>query len=193
VNWIDEIASDSVLQQAYAWLCERRQDYSTNDDVWDIRWRWEEFRPQLQAQLRAGVYRFSPVRRLHLGNEDIASGAGFGGLRADSGSAENDWLGLIGGCSDLSLADCGYAPVVAVRRALRLCPMTWTQPHTAPNPTMFSEEGSGTATGDGDANSHADDPGSSVRVVYEPGLLSSGAAKLMFVVDAVSQTWPPGL
>jgi RNA-directed DNA polymerase len=71
VNWIDEIASDSVLQQAYAWLCERRQDYSANDDVWDVRWRWEEIRPQLQAQLRAGVYRFSPVRRLRLGNEDI--------------------------------------------------------------------------------------------------------------------------
>jgi len=117
VSWIDEIASDSVLQQAYAWLCARRQDYSANDDVWEIR-------PQLQFQLRAGVHRFSPVRRLGLGNEDIASGAGFGGQRADSGNAQNDWLGLNGGSSDLSLADCGYASVVAVRRALRLCPIT---------------------------------------------------------------------
>jgi len=124
VNWTDEIASGSVLQQAYAWLCERRQDYSANDDVWDVRWRWQEIRPQLQAQLRAGVYCFSPVRRLRMGNEDIASGAGFGGQRADSGNAQNDWLGLNGGSSDLSLADCGYASVVAVRRALRLCPMT---------------------------------------------------------------------
>jgi hypothetical protein len=79
--------------------------------VGDVRWRWEEIRPQLQFQLWAGVYCFSPVRRLRMGNEDIAFGAGFGGQRADSG---NDWLGLIGGFSDLSLADCGYAVVVVV-------------------------------------------------------------------------------
>jgi RNA-directed DNA polymerase len=68
---MDEIASESVLGQAYAWLCERRQDYSPNDDVWDIRWRWEEIRPQLQAQLRAGEYRISSVRRFHQGDETI--------------------------------------------------------------------------------------------------------------------------
>jgi hypothetical protein len=39
---MDEIASESVLHQAYVWLCERRQDYSPHDDVWDVRWRWEE-------------------------------------------------------------------------------------------------------------------------------------------------------
>ena len=53
---MDEIASESALGQAYAWLCERRQDYSPNDDVWNVRWRWEEIRPQLQAQLRAGGF-----------------------------------------------------------------------------------------------------------------------------------------
>jgi len=51
------------------------------------------------------------------------SGAGFGGQRADSGNAQNDWLGLIGGSSDLSLAVWSYADV-AVLRSLRLCPMT---------------------------------------------------------------------
>ena len=54
VDWMDEIASEPVLQQAYAWLCDRRRDHSPNDDVWDLRWRWEEIRPQLQARLRAG-------------------------------------------------------------------------------------------------------------------------------------------
>src|SRR5271166_1291542 len=68
---MDEIASESILEQAYAWLCESRQDYSPNDDVWDVRWRWEEIRPQLQAQLRAGGYRLSPVRRFHQGDENI--------------------------------------------------------------------------------------------------------------------------
>src|SRR5271157_5793170 len=68
---MDEIASESALEQAYAWLCERRQDYSPNDDVWNVRWRWEEIRPQLQAQLRAGGYRLSSVRRFHLSDDDI--------------------------------------------------------------------------------------------------------------------------
>jgi RNA-directed DNA polymerase len=71
VDWMDEIASESVLQRSYARLCERRRDYSPNDDVWDVRWRWEEIRPQLQARLRAGEYRLGPVRRLHLGDETI--------------------------------------------------------------------------------------------------------------------------
>jgi len=71
VDWMDEIASESVLGQAYAWLCKRRQDYSPNDDVWDVRWRWEEIRPLLQAQLRAGGYRLSSVRRFHLSDGDI--------------------------------------------------------------------------------------------------------------------------
>ncbi len=28
MDWMDEIASESALNQAFAWLCERRLDYS---------------------------------------------------------------------------------------------------------------------------------------------------------------------
>ena len=71
MDGMDLIASESVLQQAYAWLCERRQDHSPKDDVWDLRWRWEEIRPRLQDLLRAGEYRLGPVRRIHHGDETI--------------------------------------------------------------------------------------------------------------------------
>jgi len=71
MDWMDEIASESVLNQAYAWLCERRLDYSPNDDLWDVRWRWEELRPRLRDWLRAGVYRISAVRRFPTGGETI--------------------------------------------------------------------------------------------------------------------------
>ena len=71
MDWMDEIASESVLRQAYAWLCERRLDNSPNDDVWDVRWRWGQIRPQLQAQLRSGTYRLGPIRRFHQGEETI--------------------------------------------------------------------------------------------------------------------------
>jgi hypothetical protein len=69
VDGMEEVASESVLQQSYAWLCERRRDYSPRDDVWDLRWRWEEIRPHLQAQLRAGAYRLGPVRHIRHGDE----------------------------------------------------------------------------------------------------------------------------
>lgn len=39
---IKKIASDSVIDHVYDWLCERRMDYSHIDDVWDIRFRWAE-------------------------------------------------------------------------------------------------------------------------------------------------------
>ncbi len=71
MDWMDEIASESVLNQAYAWLCERRLDYSPNDDVWDVRWRWEELRRRLQDSLRAGTYRIGSVRRFSTGDETI--------------------------------------------------------------------------------------------------------------------------
>ncbi len=61
---ITEIASDAVLDRAYTWLCARRRDYSAHDDVWTVRRRWPRLKPQLQAQLRAGTYRFSAVRRI---------------------------------------------------------------------------------------------------------------------------------
>ena len=71
MDGMDEIASESVLHRAYVWLCERRQDYSPRDDVWDVRWRWEEILPQLQARLLEGTYRLGPVRRFHRGDETI--------------------------------------------------------------------------------------------------------------------------
>jgi len=68
---MEEIASESVLRQAYDWLCERRVDYSPNDDVWNVRWRWEEIRPALQDALRAGVYRIGPARRFSSDGETL--------------------------------------------------------------------------------------------------------------------------
>ena len=44
---VDKIASDAVIDAAYEWLCERREEYSANDDVWNVRWRWAEIKPQL--------------------------------------------------------------------------------------------------------------------------------------------------
>jgi hypothetical protein len=41
-DWLEEIVSNEVMQQADEWVCQRRRDDSANDDVWDLRWRWDE-------------------------------------------------------------------------------------------------------------------------------------------------------
>jgi hypothetical protein len=33
MDWMNEIASESILQQGYAWLCERRRDHSLHGDL----------------------------------------------------------------------------------------------------------------------------------------------------------------
>ena len=70
---IQNIASDAVIDTAYQWLCKRRKDYSHNDEVWDIRFRWSGFKPYLQKRLLAGEYSISsqivistPERRTEL-------------------------------------------------------------------------------------------------------------------------------
>jgi hypothetical protein len=49
---LQQIASDPIIQQAYDWLCQRRENASDQADVWHLRWHWERLRPQLQADLR---------------------------------------------------------------------------------------------------------------------------------------------
>ncbi len=53
---IQKVASDAVIDTAYEWLCRRRKDYSHSDEVWDIRFRWSEFKPYLQKALLRGEY-----------------------------------------------------------------------------------------------------------------------------------------
>ena len=57
LNLMEEIASDEVLEQAYQWLCDRRKNYSHNDDVWEVWYRWTKIKPLLQAELIAGLLR----------------------------------------------------------------------------------------------------------------------------------------
>jgi hypothetical protein len=42
---MEEIASDEVLEEAYRWLCDRRKDYSPNNDVWALLLRWQQIKP----------------------------------------------------------------------------------------------------------------------------------------------------
>ncbi len=59
---IERVTSDEVIDAAYEWLCNRRQHYHHNSDVWQLRRWWAEKKPLIVAQLRAGTYRFREQR-----------------------------------------------------------------------------------------------------------------------------------
>ncbi len=61
---MDLIASDAVLDEAYAWLCDRRKDYSPHDDVRTLRERWADVKPRLQRRLLRGEYRCDVTRQV---------------------------------------------------------------------------------------------------------------------------------
>lgn len=61
---IEQIASDEVIEQAFNWLCDKRQHYHYNADVWQVRRWWAEKKVLVQALLLAGTYRFRELRRI---------------------------------------------------------------------------------------------------------------------------------
>ena len=68
---IDKIASHKVLEQAYAWMCQRRKDHSANSNESDLRRRWNNIKPRLRQQLLKGGYRFDALRHIHRSNDTI--------------------------------------------------------------------------------------------------------------------------
>jgi RNA-directed DNA polymerase len=64
VQLMDEVASEAVLDLAYAWLCQRRRAFLPDADVWALRHHWPRAKPQLRAELRAGTYRCALLSRV---------------------------------------------------------------------------------------------------------------------------------
>ena len=49
------------MDLAYAWLCTRRKDCHSNDDVWHLRFHWKREKPRLLQALCDGTFRFDCV------------------------------------------------------------------------------------------------------------------------------------
>jgi len=64
-----EIISETIIDQAYEWLCQRRKDYSHHNDVWHLRWKWAVIKPELQKSLLNGDYAFDPVAVVYCAGE----------------------------------------------------------------------------------------------------------------------------
>ncbi len=61
-----EIASDSILDAAFAWLCKRRQNYPGHADVWNFRRDWPQDKARLRSDLLTGRYRFGLLSRIEM-------------------------------------------------------------------------------------------------------------------------------
>ena len=59
-----DLATDAVLEGAYAWLCTRRKDWSPHADVWRLRQDWSVEKAQLREELGAGTYEVGLLDRL---------------------------------------------------------------------------------------------------------------------------------
>ncbi len=67
------LTSNTLLEQAYAWICKQRENSSHNNSVWDLRFNWTTLKPELQRQLLAGEYHLSPLRSYNINDEFISS------------------------------------------------------------------------------------------------------------------------
>ncbi len=63
---LSRVASDAILDAAYAWLRKRRRDYPADADVWSFRRYWPAEKRRIQADLHAGVFRFGLLDRVTL-------------------------------------------------------------------------------------------------------------------------------
>ena len=63
---IEEVATEKILDQAYAWLCCQRRRFPDQSDVWTLRHRWAVEREQLHTELIEGTYRFTLLSRVRL-------------------------------------------------------------------------------------------------------------------------------
>jgi hypothetical protein len=61
-NLMSVIASNTVLEQAKAFIFQQRQHDSANSDLWDVCLRWEDDKVLIQQQLLSGCYQLSPVQ-----------------------------------------------------------------------------------------------------------------------------------
>ncbi|WP_135505237.1 reverse transcriptase/maturase family protein [Roseovarius aestuariivivens] len=63
---IEQIVSDDILDEAYAWLCHRRRDYPANADIWSFRRNWDAERKRLKDDLSINSFRFEALDRVSL-------------------------------------------------------------------------------------------------------------------------------
>ncbi len=63
-----------IRKIASEWLCKRREGYSHNSDVWNLRRVWTELKPSLKKRGFAGADALSPLTEIHIPEERMKFG-----------------------------------------------------------------------------------------------------------------------
>lgn len=65
------VSSDAILHEAYSWLCDTRKNTHHNNDVWDLRFHWQQIKAQIQHELINDTYRFLPCKNYYIDGKSI--------------------------------------------------------------------------------------------------------------------------
>ena len=68
---IARIASDEVMDAAYAHVRRARVERAANDDIWHLRFHWQRLKGEMKNALLAGKYRFSPCRAVRVDGHSL--------------------------------------------------------------------------------------------------------------------------
>jgi RNA-directed DNA polymerase len=58
------LATDEVLDAAFAWVCRRRRDWPADADIWSFRRRWPDEKQRVKEALLTGRFRFALLQRV---------------------------------------------------------------------------------------------------------------------------------
>lgn len=61
---LSSLIDDTVLDEAWPWLCKRRKDCPASADIWWLRQDWHLEKPRLVHALSNGHYQFEPLQKL---------------------------------------------------------------------------------------------------------------------------------
>lgn len=70
-DFMESITNEQNLLNAFHWICQRRKESHSNNDVWHLRFHWSSIFPFLRETISNGTYRFSPCRALTTGTGSI--------------------------------------------------------------------------------------------------------------------------
>ena len=71
-NLSSQLAANTLLDEAFHYICQSKKQAHVNHDIWFIRRDWQTLRSQLQANLLSGNYLLSPAKRIKIAGHSIA-------------------------------------------------------------------------------------------------------------------------
>ncbi|HBM17138.1 MAG TPA: hypothetical protein DD381_12470 [Lentisphaeria bacterium] len=73
MDLLSQIYSDETLDFAYRLLCRKREKFSCNNDIWDLRANWGNEKERIKRHITSGAYTFDVVRKFQKDGENIES------------------------------------------------------------------------------------------------------------------------